>query len=168
MTTVLVNDMKTVYDSFYRSLGNGLNSSRDLATIMHSLVASRDTNDFGRLYNRVVLEKKDASGARAMKGVLAAIFPGARMVKDKNDPRRAIFKIADCVPDADALARMDKAVEEKVSLRGDFAARVRGEKPTAPAPFNPVAWAEKMAKAHKNAAELDAMIAALQAQRQKM
>lgn len=168
MTTVLVNDIDTVCVSFRRNLGNGVSAASDLAKIMHSVVSSRDTNIFGREYNKVVLEKRDAAAAKIMVGVLASIFPGARKVKDKNDPRRAIFKIADCVADEDALARMDEAVANKVSLRADFAALIRGEKKERPA-FDPKATAERLVKAHKDSpADIDQLIAALQAARQKM
>lgn len=168
MTTVLVNDIDGVCVSFRRNLGNGVNAARDLATIMHSVVNSRDTNIFGREYNRVVLEKRDAAAAKIMVGVLAAVFPGARKVKDKNDPRRAIFKIADCVADEDALKRMDDAVANKVSLRSDFAALIRGEKKE-PVAFVPVEAAQRFIKAHKDkVAEIDAYIAALETLRAKM
>lgn len=161
-----INDVEAIASAFYKNLGNGVSAGENLAKIIHAVVTSRDTTIFARYVHRVTKEKKDAQAARAMRRVFKAVFPDAKITQGKDG--RPAFKISGAMHSEDALKRMDQAVKDKVSLRGKFADLVIGETQTEEKEFDPQAWAERMAKAHKDPAELDAMIAALQVQRQKI
>lgn len=124
-TQTIVNDVDSAASNFFRNLGNGILAAEHLSTVVHSVVSSRDTTIFARYLNRVVSEKKDLPAARAMRTVFKAVYPDAKIGKDKSG--KVTFKIAGCDADKAALARMDQAVKDRLSIRGTFASVVRGD-----------------------------------------
>lgn len=166
-TTTKPNDIEAVAQAFYRNLGDGTKAGENLAKIIHAVVSSRDTTIFARYAHRVTSEKKDAGAGRSMRRVFKAVFPDAKIAQGKDG--KTVFKISGVMHDESALKRMDQAVKDRVSLRGKFADIVVGESTKEPKEFDPRAAAERLVKAHKDKpSDIDALIAALQAARQKM
>lgn len=166
-TQTRANDVEAIAIAFYKNLGNGISAGENLAKIIHAVVSSRDTTIFARYVHRVTAEKKDAAAARSMRRVFKAVFPDAKIAQGKDG--KPVFKISGAMHDDAALKRMDQAVKDRVSLRGKFADLVVGESTSEPKAFDPKATAERLVKAHKDKpSDIDALIAALQAARQKM
>lgn len=121
-----VNDIHKVETNFYRHLGNGKAAASDFATMVKSVVSSRDTTVFVRSMDRIRKNKSDTAAIRAMKTVITAVWPG---VKVKLNKERGTFSIIirGIKADKAALARMDDAITRGLSLRDAFAKAVKGD-----------------------------------------
>ena len=167
-TQTRVNDINSVARLFLSNMGSPKTAAKHFKTILHSIVTSRDTDILtkeGGILDSLI-KAGDRMGVSSVRVICEAVYPGAKFVQDKKTKRWA-FKIAGIKNhDAEALKRFDKAVEEGKTLRSTLASATRGKSADKPA-FDPKAWAERAVKGHK-ANEIDAMIAALQAQRKAM
>lgn len=124
MTTLNVNDIKSVETSFLKAMGNGISATAQLATLIHDAKTSNDSGRIASVINKLVA-KGDASGSRVVRQVFASIFTGATFAKSK-DKKSIVLKMKGIVVDADALARLDVAVADKLSIRDALVKRVKG------------------------------------------
>lgn len=155
------NDIKKTETAFFGALGNGVKAAEHLQTLTLAVVSSRDTTILTRQMQRAESEKNDTGASAAIRKVIAAVFVGAKIKKDKKTGGYSV-SIKGVQADADALKRLEQAVEKNLSIRhAAFGKLLKGE--TDKPEFDVKAWAERTAKARPD--QLEAMIAALQAQR---
>lgn len=161
---------------FYRALGNGEQAGLELCNMIRSVMSSRDTTVLVRAIRRAE-DKKDQQAANVVRFVVRHIWPavldengatikaGAKVGKDKNG--LPVIKISGVGHDDMAFARLEEAVERKLSIRHKaFRNAVQppvedGEEQE----FDYVAWAKRALKQHPDG--LETMIAALQALRKE-
>lgn len=167
--TSRVNDLAKVETSFYRNLGNGKAAAADFATMIHSVVSSRDTTVFTRQMDKIRKHKSDTVAIRAMATVIRSVWPGAKMKVNKETGLHSIV-IKGIKADKEAVSRMDEAVTRGLSLRDTFAKAVVGESAEEDIVAD-AAFYDKLAKSIENrlskaeGATIDALIARLQAKK---
>ena len=155
------NDIKKTETAFFSSLGNGVAAVEHLQTLTLAVVSSRDTTILTRQMQRAEKEKNDTGASAAIRKVISAVYVGAKIKKDKKTGGYSV-SIKGLQADADALDRLNQAVEKKLSIRhATFGKLIKGE--TAKPEFDVASWAQRTAKQHPD--QLEAMIAALQGQR---
>ena len=162
----MTNDVNAVEKKFFSSLGNGVNAGAALFDLVQSVVSSRDTTILTRQIKRAEQEKKDAQAAGAIRLVTKAVFPGAKVAKDKNG--QTTIKIKGVEADQEALARFQQAVEKKLSIRHAAFRKTVAPSDT-PAEKTDAEKVEQVKKYLKRQIDdglsLDAIIAAAQAMR---
>ncbi len=126
MTNQAVNDLRKVETGFYRNLGDGRKAAQFFATMVHSVVSSRDTTVFTRQMDKIRKEKSDTVAIRAMATIIRAVWPGAKAKYNKATGQHSIV-IKGIKADKDALERMNQGIEDNLSLRDTFAKRVQGD-----------------------------------------
>ena len=151
--------MQNLVTTFNRSLGNGAAMGVAFKGAIDHVIAERDTTVIVKLIN-ACKAKNDAMAERAVRTTFAAIFDGAKIAKNKNG---ISIKIKDATLSNAAVDTLAQLVADGVSMRGsNWAKAFAPEK--AETVFDPQAWAQRMVKSN-GADQLEAMIAALQAQR---
>tara|TARA_B110000908_G_scaffold140020_1_gene166955 strand:- start:570 stop:1106 length:537 start_codon:yes stop_codon:yes gene_type:complete len=125
MTTPIVNNIAAVETKFLTAMGNGVIATAHFAALIHDAVSSNDSGHIASVVNKLV-KKGDANGSRVVRQVFAAIFTGARFAKSK-DKKSIVLKMKGVAVDADALARLDGAVKDNLSIRDALVKRVKGE-----------------------------------------
>ena len=160
MTTPIVNDIAAVETKFLTAMGNGVIATAHLGALIHDAVSSNDSGHIASVVNKLV-KKGDASGSRVVRQVFAAIFTGARFAKAK-DKKSIVLKMKGVKLDADALARLDEAVADNLSIRDALVKRVKGDTDKAPTelPKSVTAYLKRM---EKDGFSKAAVIAAMQA-----
>lgn len=161
--TVVANNVEAIESAFYRALGNGKLAASHMRDLVASVVSSRDTTIIAKAMYRAK-EKNDDKAASVLSLAMRETFPGLKITKDKNG--KFSLKIKGIAADDKAIKRLDDAVNSGLSIRGDgFRKAIQGEKAEdASKDFDAKAWAERAIKAQGDA-NIDAMIAALQAKR---
>ena len=124
-TTIKTNDIAAVETKFLTAMGNGVIATAHLAALIHNASTSGDSGRIASVVNKLVA-KGDANGSRVVRQVFAAIFTGARFAKAK-DKKTIVLKMKGVKLDADALARLDGAVKDNLSIRDALVKRVKGE-----------------------------------------
>ena len=159
-TTVNTNDIAAVETKFLTSMGNGVIATAHLATLIHDAKTSDDSRHIASVVNKLV-KKGDANGSRGVRQVFAAIFTGANFAKSK-DKKSIVLKMKGVKLDADALARLDAAVADNLSIRDALVKRVKGDTDKAPTelPKSVTAYLKRM---EKDGFSKAAVIAAMQA-----
>ena len=153
------NDIFAVEAKFYKALGNGAAALGYAVEMIESVVTSRDTTVLTRAMDRAA-SKGDDKATAALKLMVRNVWPGSKASKSKKTGQTSI-KISGVEADQDALAVCKALVADGVSLRGTLLSKAFGSGEEKP--FDVEAWAKRTVKAHP--AQLEAMIAALQAQR---
>lgn len=127
MTTTIknTNDIAAVETNFIDAMGDGVSAAAYLATLIHDAKTSDDSGRIASVVNKLVA-KGDANGSRVVRQVFAAIFTGARFAKAK-DKKSIVLKMKGVVVNVDALARLDGAVKDNLSIRDALVKRVKGE-----------------------------------------
>lgn len=125
MTNLLVNNIAAVETKFLTAMGNGVIATSHFAALIHDAVSSDDSRHIASVFNKLVA-KGDVSGSRVVRQVFAAIFTGAKFAKAK-DKKSIVIKMKGVTLDADALARLDGAVKDNLSIRDALVKRVKGE-----------------------------------------
>ena len=120
------NDIKTVETNFIKSMGNGVSATAYLATLIHDAIVSKDSGRIASVVNKLVA-KGDVSGSRVVRQVFSTIFAGAKFALAK-DKKSIVLKMKGVELDTDALARLDGAVKDNLSIRDALVKRVKGEK----------------------------------------
>lgn len=162
MTTAIQNDIEAIEDKFVSSLGAGKSAARHLLALVEAVVSSRDTTIISRAAYRAE-GKGDKQAAGILKFVTGQVFPGAKYSAPKEGAPKITIK--GITADTAAVDRFRKAVEKNLSIRHSaFREAIKAETDTVEKEFDPKAWAERTIKA-KGKDNLEAMIAALQAQR---
>ena len=125
MTTSIVNNIAAVETKFLTAMGNGVIATSHFAALIHDAVTSNDSRHIASVVNKLVA-KGDVSGSRVVRQVFVAIFEGAKFAKSK-DKKSIVLKMKGVAVDADALARLDGAVKDNLSIRDALVKRVKGE-----------------------------------------
>ena len=142
MTTLTqVNDIAAVETKFLNAMGNGIVATAHLAALIHDAKTSKDSGRIASVVNKLV-KKSDVNGSRVVRQVFAAIFVGAKFAKSK-DKKSIVLKMKGVTLNVDALARLDDAVKDNLSIRDALVKRVKGE-----ATSMTKTDAEKLAKAY--------------------
>ena len=151
--------MQNLVTTFNRSLGNGAAMGVAFQGAIDHVIAERDTTVIVKLIN-ACKAKNDAMAERAVRTTFAAIFDGAKIAKNKNG---ISIKIKDATLSNAAVDTLAKLVADGTSMRGsNWSKAFAPEK--AEKELDVQAWAQRMVKTN-GADQLEAMIAALQAQR---
>lgn len=158
----IANNVEAIESKFYTALGNGKIAASHMRDLLVSVVSSRDTTIIAKAIKRAK-EKGDDKAAQVLSLATREVFPNAKISKDKAG--KFSIKIKGIEASKPALERLEKAVADKLSIRGaTFAKAIKGETVKEEKPFDAIAWAERALKAQGDE-NLDAMIAALQAKR---
>jgi len=124
-TITKTNDIAATETSFLKAMGNGIAATAYLATLIHDASNTGDSGRIASVVNKLVT-KGDANGSRVVRQVFATIFTGAKFAKAK-DKKTIVLKMKGVKLDADALARLDVAVADNLSIRDALVKRVKGE-----------------------------------------
>tara|TARA_B110000902_G_scaffold25466_1_gene27851 strand:+ start:65 stop:556 length:492 start_codon:yes stop_codon:yes gene_type:complete len=159
-TITNTNDIAAVETNFIDAMGDGVSAAAYLAALIHDAKSSDDSGHIASVVNKLVT-KGDANGSRVVRQVFAAIFTGARFAKSK-DKKSIVLKMKGVKLDADALARLDEAVADNLSIRDALVKRVKGDTDKAPTelPKSVTAYLKRM---EKDGFSKAAVIAAMQA-----
>jgi len=151
----------TIVNTFNRNLGNGIIMGKALVEAIDHVVAERDTTVIVKLIN-AANKKGDTQAERAVRTTFASIFIGAKVAKTKEG--NISIKIKDATVSNEAMSILHD-LAGVVSMRGsNWSNAFKGE--LAPKEFDAQAWAQRQVKANPD--KLEAMIAALQAQRNSL
>lgn len=155
-----VNDIAAVETKFLNAMGNGIVATAHLAALIHDAKTSKDSGRIASVVNKLV-KKSDVNGSRVVRQVFVAIFVGAKFAKS-TDKKSIVLKMKGVTLNADALARLDEAVSDNLSIRDTLVKRVKGE--TEKAQVELPKWATaQLKRMEKEGFTKAAMIAALQA-----
>lgn len=125
MTNVIVNDIKTIENKFVTAMGSGIAASGHLRDLVASVVTSQDGRPLASSIARL-LSKGDKQGANAVRAIIGAIMPGAKVGKAK-DKKTIVLSLKDARFDDAAMQRLSDGVERKLSLRATLVKEVKGE-----------------------------------------
>ena len=159
-TITKTNDIAATETSFLKAMGNGIAATAYLATLIHDASNTGDSGRIASVVNKLVT-KGDANGSRVVRQVFATIFTGAKFAKAK-DKKTIVLKMKGVKLDADALARLDVAVADNLSIRDALVKRVKGD--TEKKALDLPDYAAKLVKRmDKDGVTKAALIAAIQA-----
>lgn len=159
----MTNDIKKVEDRFVNSLGSGEGAARSLLEMIEAVSVSRDATVLSRAIIRAE-SKGDTSAASLVRFVVGEVWKGAKLTRSK-DKKSISIKIKGVQACEDTIGRLRDGVDRKLSLRhSTFRKVVKGDTGDNKKDFDANAWANREVKKHTRA-EIDAMIAALQARR---
>lgn len=149
--------MENIVKSFARSLGNGITMGEQLKAAIDHVIKERDTTVIVKFIN-AARKKKDKQAENAIKFTLSKIYVGAEIETKKGN---LSIRIKNATLSNSAVDTLN-SLAGKVSMRGtNWNKAFKGE--TDKPEFDVKVWAEKQVKARPE--QLEAMIAALQAQR---
>ena len=156
----MTNDIKTIENKFVTAMGSGIAASGHLRDLVASVVTSQDGRPLASAIARL-MTKGDKQGANAVRAIIGAIMPGAKVGKAK-DKKTIVLSLKDAKFDDDAMQRFDAAVGEKLSIRSTLVKRVKGD--TDKPEFVLPEYAAKLVKRlEKEGVTKAALIAAIQA-----
>lgn len=154
--------MKKSVAAFKRGLGNGAGAMAELAFMVEGAFTTGDTTSLVKALQASV-ERDDAYAKQVIGFITSQVWPGRKLSKDgKNN---FVMKTKGIKPVQSALDVTLDLAKRDVSLRSGSTIRKAFQPDDAKAEktFDVKDWAKRQAKAHPDA--IDAMIAALQAQR---
>jgi hypothetical protein len=144
--------------NFSNNIGNGVNLGVHFKSIIDHVIAKRDTTPVVKILNAAI-NRNDKEVANVIRFTFGKIFEGSK-IKTKANKVLSI-QIKDSTLSNSAVKTLSE-VSGTVSLRGSNWRKAFTPE-TEPKAFDPAAWAARMATARPD--QLEAMIAALQAQR---
>ena len=144
--------------NFSNNIGNGVNLGVHFKSIIDHVIAKRDTTPVVKILNAAI-NRNDKEVANVIRFTFGKIFEGSK-IKTKANKVLSI-QIKDSTLSNSAVKTLSE-VSGQVSLRGSNWRKAFTPE-TEPKAFDPAAWAARMATARPD--QLEAMIAALQAQR---
>ena len=144
--------------NFSNNIGNGVNLGIHFKSIIDHVIKTGDTTPLVKIIN-AASNRSDKDIASVIRVTLGKIYTGAK-IKSKNGKVLSI-KIKDATLSNSAVKILSE-VSGQVSMRGSNWKKAFTPD-TEPKAFDPAAWAARMATARPD--QLEAMIAALQAQR---
>ena len=150
--------IENVVKNFSNNIGNGVNLGVHFKSIIDHVIKTGDTTPLEKIIN-AASNRSDKDIASAIRVTLGKIYNGAK-IKSKNGKVISI-KIKDAKLSNSAVKALSD-VAGSVSMRGSNWKKAFSTD-TEPKAFDPAAWAARMATARPD--QLEAMIAALQAQR---
>lgn len=125
MATAILNDIKSIENKFVTAMGSGIAASGHLRDLVSSVLLSEDSRPLASAIARL-MTKGDKQGANAVRAILGAIMPGAKVGKAK-DKKTIVISLKDAVFDDAAMQRLSDGVERKLSLRSTLVKEVKGE-----------------------------------------
>lgn len=156
-------DYHNATQNFVRALGNGERALKELDGIVQAVVTDRNTGHISDLLAKVE-KKKDSVADGMIRFIMGQVFKGAKSNRDKKTGR-LIIKIQGVKADAAVVGRISQAAQDGMSIRskglrkfileGDTVKEEK-EKPA-------IDYVKKAQAIQKSGADLDKMIAALQA-----
>lgn len=156
----MANDIKTIENKFITNMGSGVGAGAALLELVKDTVKTSDGRHIASAIARLNT-KGDKQGANAVRAIIGAIMPGAKIGKAK-DKKTIVLSLKDAKFDDDAMQRFNDAVGEKLSIRSTLVKRVKGE--TDKPEFELRKFAENVAKrADKENVSEAAAIAAVKA-----
>lgn len=144
--------------NFSNNIGNGVNLGVHFKSIIDHVIAKRDTTSLVKIINAAI-NRNDKEVASAIRVTLGKIYIGAK-IKSKNGKVLSI-QIKDATLSNSAVKTLSE-VAGNVSMRGGNWKKAFTPE-TEPKSFDVALWAARQATARPD--QLEAMIAALQAQR---
>ena len=144
--------------NFSNNIGNGVNLGVHFKAIIDHVIAKRDTTPLVKIINAAI-NRKDKEVANVIRFTFGKIFEGSK-IKTKANKVLSI-QIKDSTLSNSAVKTLSE-VSGQVSLRGSNW-RKAFTPDTEPKAFDVALWAARQATARPD--QLEAMIAALQAQR---
>ena len=127
MATAIVNDIKSIEDKFIKAMGSGIAASGHLRNLVVSVVTSKDPD--GRPLASAIarlMHKGDKQGANAVRAIVGAIMPGAKVGKAK-DNKTIVLSLKSARFDDAAMQRLSDGVKRKLSLRSTLVKEVKGK-----------------------------------------
>jgi len=150
--------IENVVKNFSNNIGNGINLGIHFKSIIDHVIKTGDTTPLVKIIN-AASNRSDKDIASAIRVTFGKIFNGAK-IKSKNGKVISI-KIKGATLSNSAVKALSD-VAGSVSMRGTNWKKAFSTD-TEPKAFDPAAWAARMATSRPD--QLEAMIAALQAQR---
>ena len=144
--------------NFSNNIGNGVNLGVHFKAIIDHVIAKRDTTPLVKIINAAI-NRKDKEVANVIRFTFGKIFEGSK-IKTKANKVLSI-QIKDSTLSNSAVKTLSE-VAGQVSLRGSNWRKAFTPE-TEPKAFDVALWAARQATARPD--QLEAMIAALQAQR---
>ena len=144
--------------NFSNNIGNGVNLGVHFKSIIDHVIAKRDTTPVVKILNAAI-NRKDKEVANVIRFTFGKIFEGSK-IKTKANKVLSI-QIKDSTLSNSAVKTLSE-VAGQVSLRGSNWRKAFTPE-TEPKAFDVALWAARQATARPD--QLEAMIAALQAQR---
>lgn len=156
----MANDIKTIENKFITNMGSGVGAGAALLELVKDTVKTTDGRHLASAIARLNT-KGDKQGANAVRAIIGAIMPGAKLGKAK-DKKTIVLSLKDAKFDDEAMQRFDAAIGEKLSIRSTLVKRVKGEADKAD--FVLPEYAAKLVKRlEKDGVTKAALIAAIQA-----
>ena len=156
----MANDIKTIENKFVTNMGSGVGAGAALLDLVKDTVKTSDGRHIASAIARL-LSKGDTQGANAVRAIIGAIMPGAKIGKAK-DKKTIVLSLKNAELDDEAMQRFDAAIGEKLSIRSTLVKRVKGD--TEKADFVLPEYAAKLVKRlEKEGVTKAALIAAIQA-----
>ena len=156
----MTNDIKAIENKFISNMGSGVGAASALQGLIRDAVTSSDGRHLASAVARLTT-KGDTQGVAAVRSIIGAIFPGAKMKKAK-DKKTIVLSLKDAKFDDAAMQRLSDGVDRKLSLRSTLVKEVKGE--TEKADFVLPEYAAKLVKRlEKEGVTKAALIAAIQA-----
>ena len=156
----MANDIKTIENKFVTNMGSGVGAGAALLDLVKDTVKTSDGRHIASAIARLN-SKGDKQGANAVRAIIGAIMPGAKIGKAK-DKKTIVLSLKNAKFDDEAMQRFDAAIGEKLSIRSTLVKRVKGD--TEKADFVLPEYAAKLVKRlEKEGVTKAALIAAIQA-----
>ena len=156
----MTNDIKTIETKFVTNMGSGVGAGAALLDLVKDTVKTSDGRHIASAIARL-LSKGDKQGANAVRAIIGAIMPGAKIGKAK-DKKTIVLSLKNAKFDDEAMQRFDAAIGEKLSIRSTLVKRVKGD--TEKADFVLPEYAAKLVKRlEKEGVTKAALVAAIQA-----
>ena len=156
----MANDIKTIENKFITNMGSGVGAGAALLDLVKDTVKTSDGRHIASAIARLN-SKGDKQGANAVRAIIGAIMPGAKIGKAK-DKKTIVLSLKNAKFDDVAMQRFNDAIGEKLSIRSTLVKRVKGD--TEKADFVLPEYAAKLVKRlEKEGVTKAALIAAIQA-----
>ena len=156
----MANDIKTIENKFVTNMGSGVGAGAALLDLVKDTVKTSDGRHIASAIARLN-SKGDKQGANAVRAIIGAIMPGAKIGKAK-DKKTIVLSLKNAKFDDVAMQRFNDAIGEKLSIRSTLVKRVKGD--TEKADFVLPEYAAKLVKRlEKEGVTKAALIAAIQA-----
>lgn len=121
----MTNDIKSIENKFITNMGSGVGAASALQGLIVAAVTSSDGRHLASAVARLAT-KGDTQGVAAVRSIIGAIFPGAKMKKAK-DKKTIVLSLKDAEFNDEAMQRLNVGVADKLSIRSTLVKRVKGE-----------------------------------------
>ena len=152
--------IENTINNFSTNIGNAVTLGKHFLTIVNHVVEKRDTTSIVKIHNAAI-NRNDKDIASAIRFTFGKIYIGAKIKTDPKTKKALSIQIKNAKLSNSAVKALSD-VAGSVSMRGSNWKKAFSTD-TEPKAFDPAAWAARMATARPD--QLEAMIAALQAQR---